>query len=233
MTHHNRPIIALIPARGGSKGVKGKNLRKLGSKPLIAYTIEAAKGSKKIDEVYVSSDNNTILDTAEEWGAIRITRSAQAASDHATASMVVREFLDSIGIAEKPELQQAMLVYLQPTSPLRHSGHIDEAFDEMDQHGVERCLSVTPSLQSPYKAFTLDPSGLLSPLFSDEKTNSNRQMLAPTFHPNGAIYIFPVKDFLIADSFPSTGSLPFVMSAQDSIDIDTESDFLKAEKYVS
>jgi len=228
MTYKNRQVLALVPARGGSKGVPRKNLRLIRGKPLIEHTIQAAMGSKVVDKVYVSSDDDEILRIGSAMGAEPLKRPDAAASDTATATSVVLDFISQL----PPSFVEIdpIIVYLQPTSPLRTSSHIDGAFCKMDVENVSISLSVVQLKKSPYKSFTLTEDGLLQPLFDENLSNSNRQALPATYYPNGALYIFPLSEFLVKGGFPSNGSVPYVMSENDSIDIDTEDDIAMIER---
>jgi CMP-N-acetylneuraminic acid synthetase len=217
----------LIPARGGSKGVPNKNLRRLNGKPLFEYAIDAAFECQFIDEIILSSDSDEILKLGEKLGVVTHVRSLLAASDISTASQVV---LDVIFDKFKHNLSKDnYFVYLQPTSPFRTGAHITSAFELMGQHCVDGCISVIRMLQSPYKSYVMNSQGRLKSIFDEEKTNANRQTLPIAYYPNGAIYIFTASDFLRKNSFPTNGSVPLIMSPEDSIDIDTEQDFFKAE----
>tara|TARA_B110001450_G_scaffold218812_2_gene213483 strand:- start:4169 stop:4858 length:690 start_codon:yes stop_codon:yes gene_type:complete len=228
MTFNNKQVIALIPARGGSKGVPRKNLRFVRSKPLVCHTILAAIKSAVVDTVYLSSEDEEILKIGIDMDVNVIKRSVLAASDTATASQVVIDSLDQM----PQDIIEAdpYIVYLQPTSPLRTAVHIDGAFTEMATKGISTCLSVVMLQKSPYKSFKITDEGLLLSLFDEMLTNANRQEFPVIYYPNGAIYIFPVSEFIQKRGFPSNGSVPFVMSEKDSIDIDTEEDFLMMEK---
>lgn len=228
MSFRQRQVLALVPGRGGSKGIYRKNLRIVRGKPLIEHSIQAALGSTVVDSVYVSSDDDEILKVANSMGVNTLKRPEIAASDSAPASMVVFDFISRLPpsvVREDP-----YLVFLQPTSPLRTSEHIDRAFCEMEAKGEASCLSVVPLKRLPYKAFTLSKEGLLQSLFDEVMTNTNRQALPVTYYPNGAIYIFPLSEFIRKGGFPSNGSLPFVMSEKESIDIDSEDDIALIEK---
>jgi CMP-N-acetylneuraminic acid synthetase len=227
MTFRDRAVIALVPARGGSKGLPRKNLRPLRGKPLLLHTVDAARGSRFIDEVHVSSDDDAILDLARNSGVAAARRPAAAASDTATAADVVATFAAQLTAATLQ--RDPLLVYLQPTSPLRTSVHIDAAFMALESSNATHGMSVIELERSPFKSFVLDSSGRLKSLFAEELSNANRQSLPPVFHPNGAIYIFPLSQFMERRQFPSNGGVPFVMTAAESVDIDTEADFLAAE----
>ena len=222
MMENKHPVIALIPARGGSKGVLRKNLRVVGDKPLVAYTIESALNSCRIDHVYVSYEDDEILLYASSMEALLIRRPDELASDIASAGDVVRHFFENI-----PELiveQNPYIIYLQPTSPMRTAEHIDSAFDKMEMQNEHTLVSVVEMNKSPFKSFSIDDSGRLKSLFDEKLSNARRQDLLKAFIPNGAIYIFRMSDFLDRIGFPSNGSLSYIMSEKDSIDIDTEDD---------
>lgn len=221
-------VIALIPARGGSKGVYRKNLRKVGGKSLLEHTLAAAHCSKLIDKTYVSSEDSEILELSARLGAETIKRSMVFASDRASAIDVVRHFIDTL--TEGLRRENPLIVYLQPTSPLRTSEHIDEALKKMVKVKKSTLFSVTELLVSPYKSFKIDENGQLQSLFDEKLSNCRRQDLPPTYRPNGAIYAFRISDFLKRGGFPSNGSVPFVMSELESVDVDTEEDLIVVEK---
>lgn len=222
MSVNKRPVIGLIPARGGSKGVVRKNLRMIAGKPLIAFTIEAALKSRYIDYVYLSSDDDEILLSGKAMGVRLIRRPSEVASDTATAVDVVTHFL-----AEIPSQlveQDPYIVYMQPTSPLRSARHVDLALEQMEVQASHTLVSVVEMSKSPFKSLSMDAKGRLQSLFDEKMSNARRQDLPKAYAPNGAIYIFRMSDFLDRGGFPSNGSVPFVMSEEDSIDIDTEED---------
>lgn len=223
MSLEGRQLLALIPARGGSKGVPRKNLRLVGNKPLLSYTIEAAKQTDAIDAVYVSSDDPEILALSAENDAIAVRRADAASSDTATAADVMTDFISQLN----PDLLRSdpVIVYLQPTSPLRNASHIREAIDVMRQQRKWQCMSVTEMQQTPFRAFRRDAQGCLLPLFEEKLAHANRQSLEPTYYPNGAIYIFPLSAFTEKGEFPSGGSVAYIMAPRESIDIDTPEDF--------
>lgn len=228
MSFKNRQVIGLIPARGGSKGVRRKNMRTLLGRPLLEYTIQAAFDSAFIDHIYVSSEDQEILEAAEKMKALTTTRSLVAATDSATASDVVNDFLKKIPSDLKNS--DPYLVFLQPTSPLRTGAHIDAAFREMSAADSDVCVSVTALKKIPFKSFILTQEGRLKSLFDESLTNANRQSLPVVYYPNGAIYVFPISKFIARNGFPSNGGVPYIMSEQESVDIDTEEDFAMVEK---
>lgn len=228
MSLNEHPVIALVPARGGSKGVLRKNMRMVHGQPLLQFTLSAAQSAQRVDAVYLSSEDAEILALGQTLGVETISRPAEFASDTASAIDVVKHF---VGVLT-PELihQDPYIVYLQPTSPLRTSDHIDAALGEMESNKAHTLVSVVELSKSPFKSFSIDCAGRLESLFDERLSNARRQDLPATYIPNGAIYIFRVSDFLNREGFPSNGSLPFIMSGADSVDIDTEQDIKHLEQ---
>lgn len=217
-----RRVLALIPARSGSKGIHGKNVAELAGRKLIDYTLDAAINAQRVDEVWVSSDDHYILSLAAERGANQLRRPARFAGDDATAMQVVDHWLSSLD--EDIVASDPLVVYLQPTSPLRCAKHIDESLDLLERFEANSLLSVVKMEKSPFKAFTLDSTGRLISLFDEKLSNQRRQDLPIAYLPNGAIYIFTVSAYRDRGGFPSNGSVPYKMSIEESIDIDTASD---------
>lgn len=230
MTLAGKTVIALVPARGGSKGVPRKNLRVIAGKPLLAYTIKAALGAKQVDRVYLSSDDDEILAVGHSMKVEIIRRPLPYASDTASALDVVQHFITLL--PEELKATDPYIVYLQPTSPLRSARHIEDALAQMETMRLHTMVSVIELSKSPYKSFALDAHGCLQSLFDEKLSNARRQDLPKAYLPNGAIYAFRLYDFLNRGGFPSNGSLPYVMSEEDSVDVDTEEDILRLEQYL-
>lgn len=231
MSIKERPILALIPARGGSKGLPGKNMLKIKGVPLVSYSLQAALNSKFVDEVYLSSDLELTLEYGKELGATPLLRPADFSSDTASSSSVVENFFDNL---PKELLEKnPYIVYLQPTSPLRTAAHIDNALEEMMEQGFSKLISVTPMIKSPFKSFLVDQHGCLQAIFGEEMTNRRRQDVPESYAANGAIYVFLYSDFKEKNAFPSNGSYPYIMSEKDSLDIDTKEDLLLLERVMS
>jgi CMP-N,N'-diacetyllegionaminic acid synthase len=214
-------IIALIPARGGSKGIPQKNLAMVAGRPLVAHTIEAAMQAASISTTYLSSDDEEILEIGRRAGCQTIKRPVELAGDNSQATDVVSHFISAALIGADDE---AAIIYLQPTSPMRTARHIDEAVALMKGSRSKTVVSVTELEKSPYKSFVLDERGELQSLFEESLSNANRQSLPRTFIPNGAIYGFSLGSFRKRRAFPSNGSLPYIMDRQASLDIDTPND---------
>jgi CMP-N,N'-diacetyllegionaminic acid synthase len=228
MSFREKMVIAIVPARGGSKGVLRKNLRQVGGRPLVAHSLQAALDSEVVDEVYLSSEDAEILAIGRNQGVRLHTRSAAAASDIATANDVVNDFLAAL--PKSVVDADPFIVFLQPTSPLRTGKDIDAAFALLEQCRAELCISVLELSKTPFKAFSLDGEGRLQSLFGEEMTNANRQVLPKVYYPNGAIYIFPLRSFVDKSGFPSNGAVPYVMSERRSIDVDSEEDLEAIEQ---
>jgi len=220
-------VLAIIPARGGSKGIYRKNLVNIAGKPMLAYTIEAALKSDMIDQVWVSSDDEDILSVASKYGAKIIFRPSEFADDTASSVDVVQHFFSCL--SESIKLNNPLIIYLQPTSPLRNANHINSALTAMNSINADGVISVVAADKPPQKSFKLDSNGRLISLFDESLSNARRQDLPNCYYPNGAIYAFRMNDFISRKGFPSNGSIPFIMSKSDSIDVDTISDLIIVE----
>lgn len=219
--------IAIIPARSGSKGIPDKNIRLFGGKPLFAHTIIAAVESGMFDEVMVSTDSESYAVIAKQYGAaVPFLRSAQASSDSASSWAVVSEVLDHYrGAGHSFD----SFCLLQPTSPLRGSTHIREAYSLLNARGADAVISVCPAEHSPFVFGVLGPDGSMGG-FVARDNNGARQLYGPFFRINGAIYIAKTL-FYSEDTFLyREGSYAYIMSSEDSVDIDTELDFRIAEE---
>ncbi len=218
-------MIAIVPARGGSKGLPGKNIKHLNGKPLIAYSIEAALKSSSIDRVIVSTDSQEIADIAIEYGAeVPFLRPANLASDSSNA-------IDSYLYTIDRLMQETGIVIddfcvLQPTSPLRISSDIDAAVEVFSKNNADSVISFCEEHHPISWHKHIQNDGRLEDIFSD-RTLKNRQELKPTYYPNGAIYIF--KSTLIrSGEYYSDNTYSYVMPRNRSVDIDVLDDFTLA-----
>lgn len=225
-------VFGLIPARKKSTGIKNKNIYKIGNKVLIDFTLEAAIKSKNIDQIFVSSDSNEILEHASKFPNItKIRRPIKYAKNNSTAVDVVEHFLDWINRKGDLDIKNDFyIVYLQPTSPLRNSKHLDNSFELMRNKDTNSLISVVKNNFSPFKSFKLDRNGLILSLFEQSLSNVNRQLLPDTYRANGAIYIFKASEFKKINGFPSNNSVPFIMKEADSIDVDTPREIEQLEQ---
>lgn len=227
MKPNNNNIIAIIPARGGSKGVPRKNIRLLNNKPLVAYTTEAALGSKYIDRVIVSTEDAEIAKIAKDYGAEVIMRPEELATDSSPAEPVLEHVVSYLKEAEG--YQADVIVLLQPTSPLRNSQHIDEALEIFFNKGYGSLLSVCSSHIFLWRT---GKDGVY-PLNYDFKNRPRRQDREPEYRENGAIYITKC-DILMRDHNRLSGKIGlYVMPEENSPEIDTEFDFWLCEQLIT
>lgn len=211
-------VLAVIPARGGSKGVPGKNLREVGNKPLIAWSIDAARSSRFVDRVILSSDDIDIMRVAGAHSCeVPFVREARLAQDDTPTMEVVLDALERC-----PGYDWVLL--LQPTSPLRTADDIDRAVELCLLHAAPACVSVCRVQESPYWMFTLRADDQLQPLLPDAQL-TRRQDLPPVYTLNGAIYLARTEWLRQNKKFISQDTVAYEMPVQRSIDLDTESDF--------
>ncbi len=211
-------VLAVIPARGGSKEVPGKNIRDSGGKPLIAWTIEAARASARIDRAVFSSDDGEIIRVARQHGAdVPFVREARLADDRAPMQDVV---LDAL--ARCPGYEWVVL--LQPTSPLRTAADIDGAIDRCVAMKAPSCVTVCEARESPFWMYKLTADARLEPLMGSEAPGQ-RQDLPPAYLLNGAVYVARVEWLRRERNFVTAETVAYVMPASRSLDIDTEADF--------
>ena len=215
----SRSILALIPARGGSKGVKRKNVREVGGRPLIAWTIEAAKASRYIDRLILSSEDRDIIDVATALGCeAPFVRPAELATDEADAMSVVRHALSAL-----PERYDYLLL-LQPTSPMRTADDIDDAIELCIARDAPACISVCEPEKSPYWMLELDAEQVIKPLFPADRIAHRRQDVPRAYALNGAVYVGSVAQLAAGKTFLMPGAVGYVMPKERSFDIDSELD---------
>lgn len=209
-------VLAVIPARGGSKGVLRKNLRVVSGKPLIWYTIEAAKHSRYLDEIVVSSEDDEILKVAASYGVSLLQRPAHLASDETPGTEPVLHAIESYQGFD-------YVVLLQPTSPLRTAAHIDGAMEFCLNCTAPACVSICEAEASPFSVFQLDEQHHLSRLMN-VSVSGRRQDLPALYTVNGAIYIADVTWLNKSLRFVTAQTVGYVMPQMQSLDIDTELD---------
>jgi N-acylneuraminate cytidylyltransferase len=212
-------MLAIIPARGGSKGLPRKNILPAGGKPLIAWTINAAHGANCVTRLILSSEDVEIADTARRYGCdVPFLRPHVLAEDTTTSMAVVLH-----AIAELPGYDYVAL--LQPTSPLRTANDIDAAFALLTEAKAPACVSLSPVVESPYWMYHLANENRLKPILAETGVASRRQDLPAVYSLNGAIYIAKIDWLLRTKSFLSDETVGFVMPLSRSLDIDTEQDY--------
>ncbi len=215
----DKTVLAIIPARGGSKGVPRKNIRDLGGKPLIAWTIAAARSSAYLDRIIVSTDDAEIANVARQFNAeVPFMRPAELARDGSSGIDPVIHALETL--AEKYDY----MVLLQPTSPFRNAQDIDQAIELCVKKGAETCVSVTENSKSPYWAYKIDAQQRIEPLFPVEEKIACRQQLPKTYAQNGAIFVAACNFVLKTATLQNRQTLAYIMPSERSIDIDSEYD---------
>lgn len=214
-------MIAIIPARGGSKGLPGKNIKLLHGKPLIAYTIESALESNSVSRVILSTDDLEIANIAKKYGAeVPFMRPFELATDTAKSIDVYKYTCDRLELEGCPKIEEFMV--LQPTSPLRTARHIDEAYSLYQQKNADSVISYCQEHHPIVWHKYLDNDGKLLPIF--EENLRNRQEEKPSYYPNGAIYILK-RELIKKGSYFSKNSYAYIMDRKVSIDIDTSEDW--------
>lgn len=223
-------MIAIIPARGGSKGLPGKNIKPLNGKPLIAYTIECALKSKRISHVVVSTDSNEIAEIALKYGAeVPFLRPDYLATDEAKA---IDNYIYTIHrLSETYNEDIDSIIVLQPTSPLRLTEDIDRAIMMFQEKQADSVISYTQEAHPIFWHKYIDEEGRLINIFDDD-TLANRQALHKTYYPNGAIYVFK-KSIIERGVYYTENTFAYIMPRNRSIDIDYIEDFQYAEFLLS
>lgn len=219
--------IAIIPARSGSKGLKDKNIKLLHEKPLLAYSVEAAIESGMFDVVMVSTDSEDYAAIAREYGAmVPFLRSEELASDSAATWDVV---LDILAWYRRRGEEFDHVFLLQPTSPLRTSKDIQDAFALYAQKEANAVVGVCETEHSPLWTNTLPQDLSMTSFIREEVKNRPRQELERYYRINGAVYLVRARYLEQCNSIYDSGCFAFVMDKKRSVDIDDEYDFVMAE----
>lgn len=226
-------VLALIPARGGSKGVPGKNILPIGGRPLIQWTIDAARASAAIDRLVLSSDDDAIMAAASAAGCeVPFRRDARLARDESTTIDVVIDALDHLPTHD-------ILLLLQPTSPLRSTADIDGVLERLVASGAPACVSVREAEDHPYWTFRLaDDEGrgggrLEAYARPADGTPLRRQDLPGAWCLNGAVYAVRTDWFREHRTFLSAETVGYPMPPERSIDIDTPDDVARLRAIVA
>jgi len=216
-------IVAIIPARGGSKGLPGKNKKKFGSIPLIAHTINAAKRSEFVDEIFVSSDDPEILAIASEFGAEGIMRPADLSSDAASSESALLHCLKALDTRNK---NIEYVVFLQCTSPFTTSEQIDQVLSACKNHNIQSAFS---AVEDHGFLWSINESGIACGINHDaNQPRIRRQDLPAQYRESGAIYVMNAEVFR-RDKHRFCGNTVVVPIDGPSIEIDTHDDWANAE----
>lgn len=219
--YKGKRFLAIIPARGGSKGIPRKNIKNINGKPLIQYTIDEAKGSKYLDKIIVSTDDEEIAEVALHCGAeVPFLRPKELAQDGSKT-------IDTL-IHVLKELNSMMdnynyLVLLQPTQPMRKSWHIDEAIESIIEKDEESLVSVSLVNENPILTRTINKYGTLEKILNINST-VRRQDFPKYYKVNGAIYINKIDSNFNENTSLNDNKLAYVMDKAYDVDIDEEID---------
>jgi len=221
---NNKKILAVIPARGGSKRLHKKNILPLNGKPLIAWTIQAAKNSQYIDEFIVSTDDDEISRISIEYGSKVLIRPGELSTDIATSIDVILHAINSI------REQYDYIMLLQPTSPLRNNKDIDNAIELITKKDAKAVISVCESDHSPLWSNTLPEDGSMDDFIREEVKSKRSQDLPSYYRLNGAIYMAEIEGLRKEKTFfLKRKTHAYIMKRENSIDIDEPLDFKIAE----
>lgn len=221
--YKDNKVLAVIPARKGSKRLPKKNIKSLNGRPMIFWSIDAALKSDYIDKIIVSSDDISVLDLARNLGVDAQLRPSNLASDTTSTNEVLLDLINKM--SDKFDL----LVLLQPTSPLRTSKHIDDSIKKLILNKVSSVISVTECDHGLQWSNTLPSDGNLDNFIDKKIRNTRSQNLKKNYRLNGAVYVVKIDKFLKNKDLIVKKSLAYIMPIENSIDIDTEFDFICAE----
>lgn len=220
-------LLALIPARGGSKGIPRKNIKLLGGKPLIAWTIDAAKQARCIDRIVVSTEDEDIAKVALECGAdVPFLRPPELAADDTPGIAPVLHALEQLPMFD-------WVLLLQPTSPLRSVADIEGIVNFCLERGASSAVSICEVSKHPYWMYQRDQSDRLQPLLSNRPEIPRRQDLPPVYTLNGALYLARTDWLQDRKSFIDSETLGYVMPNERSVDIDTLQDWMWLEFFLA
>lgn len=224
--YKKQKFLAIIPARSGSKGIKNKNIKLLNNKPLMAYTVEAAKKSEVFNDIIVSTDSEEYKIIAEQYGAkVPFLRDISLSGDFSKTEDVI---VDTIINLEKMGKKYDYFVLLQPTSPLRNFKHIKEAIDLILDENLNSVISVC-EVDHPLQICNTLKENKSMYKFISKNNDTLRQNMEKSYRVNGAIYIMKVNEYLKSRNFYGEKSKAYIMERKFSVDIDDEIDFLLAE----
>lgn len=220
-------ILAIIPARAGSKGIPGKNIKPLAGKPLIAHSIEQARNSDLVTRIVVSTDGDQIAQVARDYGAEVITRPAEISGDTATSESALLHALYTLH--ETEAYDPDLIVFLQCTSPIRQPHDIDRAIQTLRDANADSLLSVVPS----HRFLWGIREGTVKSLNYDFRSRPRRQDREPEYAENGSIYV--LKPSILRQQQNRLGGkiALYVMDAWSAVDIDDPEDFELCEWILS
>ena len=223
--YKRKTFLGVIPARKGSKRLIGKNMLKIKGEPLIFWTIQAAKDSKYLDNIVVSSDDNLIINFSKSKGIeTPFIRPKEISNDDSTMYDVLKHTINFYKKEYKKEFDY--IVLLQPTSPLRNKNHIDEAISMIDKKKADSIISVSECIHSPLWTGILPKDGNMVNFLKEDIKNKRSQDLEKYYQLNGSIFISNIKRYLVEKTFFLKSNIfSYIMEEKYSIDIDNKIDF--------
>jgi len=222
-------ILGIIPARGGSKGIPGKNIKLLGGKSLLGYTINSVVESKLLTKCVLSSDSEEIIKIGKQLGVeIPFIRPAEFAKDYTASIEVVKH---ALSFFSKENIRFDAVCILQPTTPFRRERLIDEAINKFESGNFDSMVSVreVPHEFNPHWTFE-EEDGILKIATGEKQIISRRQELPKAYHRDGAIYLTKTEVILKQNSLYGDRIGYIVNSASDYVNLDTQADWEKAER---
>lgn len=227
LSEMSNAVIGIITARGGSKGIPGKNIKQLAGKPMIAWTIEAALKANCLSQLLVSTDDPEIARVAWDWGAkVPFLRPAALATDTASSVDVALHALS--WLRDTGKIMPEFILLLQPTSPLRQAEDIQNAVKIQRDTGADAVVGVCVISHPVQWLMRLGAGGELLPWLPNERA-SRRQDTEPLYQVNGALYLIRTEVLQATRTFSPIGTQAYVMPPGRSLDIDTPWDFQIAE----
>ena len=227
--YNDKKILAIIPARGGSKGLPSKNIKPLCGKPLIGWSIEQAQASEYIDEIFVSTDSREIATVAERFGIkVPFLRPSELATDTSPSSAFV---LHTIDYYRNKGQEFDYILLLEPTSPLRDVDDINIAIEQLLNHNTAKSIVGVSKVEATHPAFLVNISkeGLLKPYLEEMKV-LRRQELNDLYFFEGSLYLSETNYYIKAESFYHNLTLPYVVPKYKSYEVDDIVDFYIIEK---
>jgi len=225
-------VLAIVPARCGSKRLPNKNISLVAGKPLLEWTFQAAQDSQAVDQIVLSTDDDSVAVIGRECGFTEIvTRPRELGLDDAPMTSVVEHV---VRMLSDQGTEFGYIVLLQPTSPLRTARHIDEAFSTINISNAIGAVSVCQTEHPLEWMGKLSEDGSLDRFFQETKLEQQSQTFSPGYQINGSIYIVPVSQFLKEKTlFISMGMVAYSMERKDSVDIDDQYDLSLADWLLS
>lgn len=222
---NDKKILAIIPARGGSKGLPGKNIKDLCGKPLIFWSIDAAKSSKYIDEIIISTDDNEIVSVLQERGIqVPWIRPSYLASDEAKSIDVIIHALE-----KSLNGPHDILVLLEPTSPLRDCDDIDKAIEMLESNNEATSIVGVCKTEDSNPAFLVNIKNGFITSYLDDYTVKRRQDIEPVYFYEGSVYASYSDELIKKKSFYHSNTIPYEVPKWKSLEIDDIYDFIMVE----